>query len=69
MPDVLAVSVSPTCAVPLMVGAPEAGLLGGGSSATTAAVAALVNSSALPPSSLKDTLTLIALPTSPATGV
>ena len=28
MPDVSAVSASPTCAVPVMVGAPVAGLLG-----------------------------------------
>ena len=42
MPDLSAVSVCPTWAVPLMVGAPEAGVL----AATTAAVAALVSASA-----------------------
>ena len=68
MPEVLAVSVSPTLAVPLMLGAPDAGLLGGGSAAATAAVAALVSDSAWPASSVNDTFTLIALPTSPDTG-
>ena len=65
MPVVLAVSVSPTRAVPVMVGAPVAGLL----TAVTAAVAALVNDSALSASSLKDTWTLMALPTSAATSM
>ena len=41
MPVALAVSVSPTRAVPLMVGAPVAGLL----AAVTAALAPLVNDS------------------------
>ena len=65
MPVVLAVSVSPTWAVPVMVGAPVAGLL----AAVTAAVAALVNDSALSASSLKDTWTLIPVSASPATRV
>ena len=61
MPDVSAVSVSPTCAVPLMVGAPVAGLLG---FASTAAVTALVRVSSFPASSVKDTVTLMAAPSS-----
>ena len=59
--EVSAVSVSPTCAVPLMVGAPVAGLFG---LAATAAVVALVSVSSLPASSVKDTFTLMALPSS-----
>ena len=61
MPEVSAVSVSPTCAVPLMVGCPVAGLLG---RASTVPVAALVNSSSLPAPSVKDTRTLTVLPSS-----
>ena len=60
MPEVFAVSVSPTWAVPLMVGAPVAGLLSAGA-AVTAAVATLVSVSLLPSSSVKDTSTLMAL--------
>ena len=63
MPDVSTVSVSPTWAVPPMVGAPVAGLLGWGSAAT-GSVAALVSVSWWPPSSTKVTRTLMALPTS-----
>ena len=69
MPEVTAVSVSPTWAVPVMVGNPVAGVLGGGGAAATAPVAALVRSSSLPASSVKDTLTLMALPASAATRV
>ena len=61
MPDVSAVNVSPTWAVPLMFGSPVAGVFG---FASTAAVAALVSVSALPASSVKDTFTLMALPSS-----
>ena len=61
MPDVAAVRVSPTWAVPLMVGAPVAAELG---RAATAAVASLVRDSALPASSVKATLTLMVLPCS-----
>ena len=57
MSDVPAVSVSLTCAVPLTVGLPVAGLFGLGS---TAAVASLVTDSGLLASSVKDTLTLMA---------
>ena len=73
MPDVSAVSVSPTWAVPLMVGAPVAGVLGVGAAATWhplilgAALGrhsvSLVTSS-LPVSSVKPTCTLMALPSS-----
>ena len=59
-PDVSAVSVSPTWIVPLMVGAPVAGLLGV-DAAATASVAAVVRVSSLPASSVKDTSTLMAL--------
>ena len=59
--DVFAVSVSPTWAVPSMVGPPVAVLLG---LPATAGVAALVNVSWLPLSSVKETRTLIALPSS-----
>ena len=59
MPLVSAVSVSPTWAVPLMVGAPVARLLG---RAATAAVAALVRVSSLSASSVKLTRTLMVLP-------
>ena len=64
MPVVSAVSVSPTWAVPVMVGNPVAGVLGGGGAGATAPVAALVSCSSLPASSVKDTLTLMALPSS-----
>ena len=56
-----AVRVSPTCAVPLMVGAPVVGVLG---LASTAVVAALVSDSWLSASSVKLTCTLMVLPTS-----
>ena len=49
MPEVSAVSVSSTWAVPLMVGRPVAGVLG---RTATAAVAALVRVSSLPASSV-----------------
>ena len=61
IPDVSAVSVSPTWVVPVMVGAPAAGVLG---LAATAAVAPLVSDSAFSASSVKDTFTLMALPSS-----
>ena len=61
MPDVSEVRVSPTWAVPLMAGAPVAGLLG---FASTTSVAALVRVSAWPAPSVKDTVTLMALPSS-----
>ena len=51
---------SPTWAVPPMIGAPVAGLLG---RAATVAVAALVTISSLSASSVKVTLTLMELPT------
>ena len=63
MPDVFAVSVSPTCTVPLIVGAPVAGVLVVGAAAT-ASVAALVSDSSLPASSVKPTRTLITWPAS-----
>ena len=50
MAVVPAVSVCPTCAVPVIVGAPVAGVFG---AAETAAVAALVSVSALLASSVK----------------
>ena len=61
-----AVKVSPTCAVPLMVGAPVAGLFG---RASTVSVAALVSVSSLPASSVKVTRTLMILPRSVAWSV
>ena len=64
-----AVRVSPTLAVLVMVGNPVAGVLGGGEAAATAPVAALVSCSSLPASSVKDTLTLMALPASVAARV
>ena len=66
MAEVSAVNVSPTWAVPVIVGAPVAGLLG---AASTAAVAALVSVSPWPASSVKDTLTLMVLPSSSAARV
>ena len=69
MPVVSAVRVSPTWAVPVMVGAPVAGVLGRGGAAATAPVPALVSCSSLPASSVKDTLILMALPASAATRV
>ena len=66
MPEVSAVSVSPTCAVPLMMGCPVAGLLG---LAFTASVATLVRLSACPLSSVKDTATVMTLPSSVSTSV
>ena len=60
MPEVSAVNVSPTWAVPVMTGAPVAGVLACCLDvADTASVAALVNVSALPASSVKDTRTLM----------
>ena len=64
MPVVPAVRVSPTWAVPVMVGNPVAGVLGGGGAAATAPVPALVSCSSFSASSVKDTLTLMALPAS-----
>ena len=61
MPETSAVSVSPTWAVPEMVGAPVAGLLG---LAATGPVAALVSDSAKPAPSVKVTVTVMALPCS-----
>ena len=58
---VSAVSVSPTWAVPLIVGAPVTGEFG---LAATASVAALVSVSPMPASSVKDTCTLTVLPSS-----
>ena len=65
MPPVTAVSVSPTRAVPVIVGTPVAGLL----AAATVPVAALVRVSALLASSVKLTFTLIVVPSSAATSV
>ena len=62
----LAVSVSPTRTVPLMVGAPVAGELG---RAATVAVGALSSASPLPASSVKLTRTLMVLPASSSAGV
>ena len=62
MPDVSAVSVSPTRAAPLMVGAPVAGVF-------TLAVASLVKVSALLALSVKLTFTLMNLPPSAATSM
>ena len=64
MPVVTAVSVRPTNAVPVMVGAPVAGV---GVAVVTVAVAALVSVSVLLASSSKVTLTLRVLPRSAAT--
>ena len=66
MPDVSAVSVLSTWAVPLMVGRPVAGVLG---LAATAVVAALVSVSSLSASSVKLTRTLMVLPLSAETSV
>jgi hypothetical protein len=60
------VSVSPTWAVPLMVGAPVARELG---LAATVSVATLVRDSWLSASSLKETRTLMVLPASAVTKV
>ncbi len=65
MPDVAAVSVWPTCAVPLIVGAPVAGLF----AAATVVVASLVRTSSKPPPSVNDTSTLIAAPASATASV
>ena len=61
MPDVCARSTRFTWAIPLMVGAPVARLLG---RAATAAVGSLVSDSTFPASSVKDTRTLMVRPTS-----
>ena len=66
MPDVEAVSASPTCAVPPIAGAPVAAVFSGG---VTASVAALVRLSSWPASSVKLTRTLSLSPSSAATGV
>ena len=66
MPEADAVSVCPTCAVPLIAGAPVAALLG---LAAAAAVGVLVRVSWCPLSSVKDTRTLIVLPSSASTSV
>ena len=55
MADVTAVRVSPTCAVPEMVGLPEGGLLVVGVAAATASVGSLVSVSAWPRSSVNET--------------
>ena len=57
--DVSAVSVCSTCGVPLMVGAPAAGVL---ALASTVQVAALVSDSSLPRSSVNETFTLMVWP-------
>ena len=64
MPVASAVRVSPTWAVPLMVGNPVIGVLEGGGAAATAPVAALLSCSSFSASSVKDTLTWMALPSS-----
>ena len=61
MPVTSAVSVSPTWAVPLMVGWPVAEVLG---AAATAPVGSLVRLSWWPSSSVKLTVTVMALPSS-----
>ena len=63
MPEVLAVSISPTSAVPVMIGAPVAGLLAvcGWTAGLTVPVAVLVNVSSFPASSVKLTRTLMVL--------
>ena len=61
MPVVTAVSVWPTCAVPVMVGAPVAGVFG---APATVSVGALVRCSSLPKSSGKLTSILTFLPRS-----
>ena len=66
MAAVPAVSVCPTCAVPVIVGAPVAGVL---AAAETTAVAALVSVSGLLASSVKLTFTLMVVPWSAATSV
>ena len=57
--DMLAVNVSSTWGVPLMVGRPAAGLLG---LASTVSVAALVSDSSLSASSVNETFTLMVRP-------
>ena len=72
MPVVSAVSSSPTWAVPVMVGAPVAGVLEASccwTAKSTASVAALVNVVSFPASSVTMTLTLMVLPSSSATRV
>ena len=63
MPVVTAVSVSPTCAVPVMVGAPV-GVPAAAVTVPDEGYAALVRISTPLSSSVKLTLTLILLPTS-----
>ena len=65
MPVVAAVSVWPTCAVPVMVGAPVGAVLV--EAAVTVAVAALVSVSVWSRSSAKVTRTLRVVPRSAAT--
>ena len=66
MPEVSAVNVSPTWAVPLMLGKPVAVVL---ALAATASVAALVRVSLFSASSVKETFTLIVLPWSASVSV
>ena len=66
MPEVDALSVSPTWAVPLIAGSPVAALL---VLAATAPVAALISVSWFPLSSVKDTRTLTTLPVSASASV
>ena len=65
LPDVSTVRVSPTRAVPVMVGTPVAGVLGG-ISGDTPCVPSLVRVSVWPPSSVKDTHTCMILPSAQA---
>ena len=71
MPEVSAVSVSPTWTVPAMVGWPVAGVLAicCWTAKPTGSVAALVSVSSLPASSVKETFTLTATPASASTRV
>ena len=66
MPDVVAVCSTPTCAVPVIVGVPVAGVL---TYSSTGSMSSLVSVSLLSRSSVKLTLTLMVLPSSDATGV
>ena len=61
MPEVSAVSVRPTWAVPVMVGTPVAEVLG---LAATSPVGSLVSVSGLPSASVKLTVNVMALPSS-----
>ena len=70
IPEISAVSVSPTRAVPAMAGAPVAGVFSscGGDAGETSTVS-LSSDSGWPASSVKDTSTLMVLPASSATRV